>query len=236
MNPDWQWVFWSDEDNRELIKDAYPWFLPYYDSYEHPIQRADAVRYFYMHHYGGIYLDLDMIPLKPIEELLLKVHNCEVQSLVHSSRPQVVLFEEYPNNFSVGSSLYNAIMVSEKESSFWLHTHYMLENRFRKQGDSPKSDFIFETTGPRLLKASFMGYLNSCSVQNVIVLPYFYSNPCALPDREDNSKRIIFDKMLTRPSFMRSEPVVPWHSLPQDFKKLNLPNSYFIHDSHGTWR
>ncbi|KAG1755586.1 glycosyltransferase family 32 protein [Suillus lakei] len=39
---------------------TYPWFLDTYDDYEFTIQRADAIRYFILYHYGGIYLDLDI--------------------------------------------------------------------------------------------------------------------------------------------------------------------------------
>ena len=37
----------------------YPWFLETFDNYQFPIQRADAIRYFVLAHYGGIYIDLD---------------------------------------------------------------------------------------------------------------------------------------------------------------------------------
>ena len=30
-----------------------------FDGYPYPIQRADAIRYFVLHHFGGIYIDLD---------------------------------------------------------------------------------------------------------------------------------------------------------------------------------
>jgi len=30
-----------------------------FDGYKHPIQRADAIRYFVLSHYGGVYIDLD---------------------------------------------------------------------------------------------------------------------------------------------------------------------------------
>ena len=59
-HPEWTYMFWSDHDNRELIKRVDPEFLPSYDAYKYPIQRADAVRYYILKHYGGIYVDLDM--------------------------------------------------------------------------------------------------------------------------------------------------------------------------------
>jgi len=61
-HPEFEYKFWSDADNRALVAKEYPWFLPTYDAYTHPIQRADAARYFAVHHYGGIYVDLDIVP------------------------------------------------------------------------------------------------------------------------------------------------------------------------------
>ncbi len=45
--------------SRELIATEYPWFLNTFDNYSEPIQRADAIRYFVLAHFGGVYLDLD---------------------------------------------------------------------------------------------------------------------------------------------------------------------------------
>lgn len=50
---------WTDAKSRELIATEYPWFLNTFDNYTQPIQRADAIRYFVLAHFGGIYLDLD---------------------------------------------------------------------------------------------------------------------------------------------------------------------------------
>jgi len=69
-HPDWQYEFWSDERNRKLIEEHYPWFLEQYDSYPTPIQRSDAIRYFILHHHGGIYADLDIISSRNLEQLL----------------------------------------------------------------------------------------------------------------------------------------------------------------------
>ena len=45
---------------RDFIAKEYNWFLETYDAYPYPIQRADALRYFVVYHYGGIYADLDL--------------------------------------------------------------------------------------------------------------------------------------------------------------------------------
>ncbi|WAR63846.1 hypothetical protein PtB15_16B5 [Puccinia triticina] len=66
----WEYMLWTDKSGRELIEREYLWFLPIYDGYRYPIQRADAVRYFILHHYGGVYMDLDIGCIRPMDSLL----------------------------------------------------------------------------------------------------------------------------------------------------------------------
>ena len=70
INPDWEYKLWSDEDNRNLVRDHYPEYLELYDSYERPIAKADIIRFFYMHKFGGLYVDLDFKCLKPFDEII----------------------------------------------------------------------------------------------------------------------------------------------------------------------
>ena len=53
MNPDFEWVLWTDEDNRRLVKKYAPQFLAKYDRLKSEIYRADAVRNLYMFVFGG---------------------------------------------------------------------------------------------------------------------------------------------------------------------------------------
>ncbi|KAM0747596.1 hypothetical protein T439DRAFT_328822 [Meredithblackwellia eburnea MCA 4105] len=60
MHPDYEYLLWTDISSRSFIATHYPSFLPTFDSYRYPIQRADAIRYFVLHHFGGVYMDLDV--------------------------------------------------------------------------------------------------------------------------------------------------------------------------------
>ncbi|KAH7929413.1 glycosyltransferase family 32 protein [Leucogyrophana mollusca] len=71
MMSDYEYMLWTDASSREFIAERYPWFLDTFDDYEFPIQRADAIRYFVLHHFGGIYLDLDVGCLRPLDPLLI---------------------------------------------------------------------------------------------------------------------------------------------------------------------
>ena len=63
-------MLWTDEENRNFVSTFYPWFLKTYDELPLNIHRIDAVRYMYLHHYGGVYVDLDFESLRPIDEYL----------------------------------------------------------------------------------------------------------------------------------------------------------------------
>lgn len=69
-NVGWEYRLWTDVSSREFIRDEYPWFLNTYNGYRFPVQRTDAVRYFLIRHFGGIYLDLDNGCLENLEALL----------------------------------------------------------------------------------------------------------------------------------------------------------------------
>ena len=59
-HPEYVYKLWTDQDGLNFLQQEYPWFLNTYLSYPHSIQRVDALRYFILHTYGGIYLDLDV--------------------------------------------------------------------------------------------------------------------------------------------------------------------------------
>jgi hypothetical protein len=98
-------MLWTDASSREFIAKHYSWFLDNFDAYPYPIQRADAIRYFVLHYYGGVYLDLDVGCLRPLDPLL-----------VH----QVIL----PKTIPVGVS--NDIMFAGKGHPFLAQTIHNL--------------------------------------------------------------------------------------------------------------
>ena len=69
-NPEWSTKLWTDDDNENFIKKHYDYFYDTYLNYSSNIQRADAMRYFYLYHFGGLYVDLDFECLGNIEPLL----------------------------------------------------------------------------------------------------------------------------------------------------------------------
>lgn len=69
-SPRSEYILWTDQSSRDFIEQHYPWFLDTFDGYRWPIQRADAIRYFVLYHYGGVYFDLDVGCLRRFDPLL----------------------------------------------------------------------------------------------------------------------------------------------------------------------
>lgn len=93
-NPGFTVNVWNATSARDLLEDHYSWFLPTYDNYRHPIQRVDAIKYFLLWHYGGIYIDMDMTcrralnPLLPFPAWLPKASPLGVNNDLMAARPR----------------------------------------------------------------------------------------------------------------------------------------------------
>ncbi|XPS78147.1 hypothetical protein M3J09_010164 [Ascochyta lentis] len=70
FNPSYEIRIWNETEAQSFIEEEYPWFLPTYNTYKHPIQRVDALKYFALYHYGGVYMDLDIACRRPLDPLL----------------------------------------------------------------------------------------------------------------------------------------------------------------------
>jgi len=101
LHPHYTYKFWSDADNRLLIQQHYAWFLSTYDAYPTPIQRADAARYFAILHYGGIYADMDIVPIRNVDSLL------NILNLPQHVTKEMIVAETY--NLGLTNALFAAV-------------------------------------------------------------------------------------------------------------------------------
>ena len=138
LHPDWEYRLWTDEENRDLIKKEYPWFLETYDGYPEGIYRADAARYFILYHCGGLYADLDFQALKNVEPLL-EGHDI-VLSYVGRNKRAV-------------HALSNAIMASSRKASLWPMVFREMKKKKRKTSS------VDIATGAMMFKGVVMRYL-----------------------------------------------------------------------------
>lgn len=148
--PDWEHRLWLDEDNRNLVKEHYPWFLSTYDSYDQNIKRVDAARLFMMHRHGGVYADTDVEAVRDPSPLFAGRHDLIffAQSSIRcgrAARVQVPQGEE-----SVGA-IPNALMASVPGHPFWIYLASKLVSA-RREG------LVMWATGPSRLTEALAQY------------------------------------------------------------------------------
>jgi mannosyltransferase OCH1-like enzyme len=148
MNPDFEYVLWDDFDNRRFIETYHSWFLPIYDSYPREIYRADAVRYFFLYQFGGLYADMDTECLRPVAPLF---------------KSGDVWLGRMGNDPDFPHSIPNAIMASRPLQEFWLLVIHLLVEKAKALGvpaamvgKGPEA-----MTGPILLKNAYDAYTSS---------------------------------------------------------------------------
>lgn len=152
--PSWKHILWTDEDNLQLVRDYFPWFLPRYQALPHNIMRADAVRYMYMYVYGGVYADLDTECLKPFTHLLRNY------SIVMGAMDGGAIL---PEGHTQNSFLYSA-----PGHPFWLQ---LLKYIYRHSNEG-RPEAI---TGPNALMECIRAYRQRCKSLIKVYAPHYFN-------------------------------------------------------------
>eukprot|EP00834_Sanchytrium_tribonematis_P004381 NODE_212_length_12593_cov_0.662638.p6 type:complete len:296 gc:universal NODE_212_length_12593_cov_0.662638:9952-10839(+) len=149
-HPHWEHHLWTDLENRQLVKDEYPWLLHFYDNLPKHIQRVDIVRYLYLHKYGGVYADLDFECLKAIDPLLENGN---------------VVLGKISDDDDWLHNIPNAFMASKPNHDFWLFVIHLSISRM-------SLNFITEdVTGPILIRDAYKLYEEYKSGEIVLLEP-----------------------------------------------------------------
>ncbi len=156
-HPDWEYKLWTDEDIPALKL----YNQKYYDLSTNFGAKADILRYELLYRYGGIYLDVDFICLKPLDVLLQ-------YDLWAAIMP-------VGNRGGVGNSTIGCVP-----------GHPIMEDAILTLGESyntyKKTKYIVEMVGPRHFQRSFMKFADS-QTMNIIALPASFFFPISIKDR-----------------------------------------------------
>lgn len=167
LNPHANFLFFTDEDIVEFVRERCP---EYYDTFvglKYKIQQLDFFRYLAVYYYGGVYLDLDMDICRSFDDL----------DLSRCSFPVETLGLKNPN-FLVG----NYAFYSPKGDPFLKH---IIENIVRPviadeeiekaqigHCDPPEQVYVYFTTGPELVTRSYRTFADPASVGLLEPAPY----------------------------------------------------------------
>jgi mannosyltransferase OCH1-like enzyme len=117
-----------------------------YKKYPYIIQKCDAVRYFILHRYGGLYVDMDYFCNKSWTEILNKYNGD-------------IYFVQTPNNTGFDKiHISNSLMYSKAGHIFWNRLFIELEIKKEVPYYYSKHLVIMFTTGPGILNRFFNIY------------------------------------------------------------------------------
>jgi mannosyltransferase OCH1-like enzyme len=151
-NPDgWTYVLWDEKMAMELLESEYSWFVPYFTTYKNPICKVDAIRYFILHRYGGVYMDQDLLLHKSIEPALMGhevvlVKGSFVSNVLNINQKNVELYDQDKINVN------NYFLAAVSGHPFFEHVIYQLVG-FHQAWYHIKGSAIsvLKVTGPKFL-------------------------------------------------------------------------------------
>ena len=156
-NPGYEIRFWTRDDIDDL------WNMPPLARFKPLlskmliIEQCDMSRYAIMFAYGGIYADLNVQCLKPLDPIM------QTERLVLVKEPDV-------QSTIVGCNdpmLTNAFMASSPGDSFWLQLMARIETYYVDVFQSKKKDYVMINTGPVILWKHAKDILGADRLSNI---------------------------------------------------------------------
>ena len=148
----YEYRLWDKKSCDRLMK-KYPEFLDLYKSVKYPIMKVDIVRFVILHYYGGLYLDLDVVPgkIKRLEKNKFVVaennfnKNLNPRDNIKNVDYQIEIVQSYPcNNILMDYLRYVKTQIKEKDEI--------------KIYDTWKVRYVLQTTGPNSFSRFLKNY------------------------------------------------------------------------------
>ncbi|HEX2870729.1 MAG TPA: glycosyltransferase [Polyangiaceae bacterium] len=140
LHPDFEYRLWTDAQNDAFVRAEFPELYALYRSFSREIYRADLVRCLYLLRFGGVYVDLDVEPLRPLHGFLAECGEC-----VLGAEPQAHARKRQGK----ATLACNAIMASAPGHPFWRRMLQEIAQRAALGGDP------VGVTGPLALDAAY---------------------------------------------------------------------------------
>lgn len=134
-NPSWDYKFWNNEDCENLVKNDYPYFYPVWSKLKPSIKKWDAIRSIFLHKYGGLYSDVDVLFYKNLNPIIPDNYKLIFRSPIKINK-----------NFDI---IKNHFMASRPKLNFWInHLKFIASFKPGKNQVKPdaRSDFEMNIT------------------------------------------------------------------------------------------
>jgi mannosyltransferase OCH1-like enzyme len=165
-NPDFKYMFFTDEDIDYFIKKHYPEYYSTYLKLPIIIQKIDFFRYIAIYHYGGFYFDLDITGLAPIKELLHYDCIFPIDENISHKRCELDRLKKYCDKgqfFLLGQYAFGAKPKNNFIKKLIDIIHINVDN-YIKNVDRKSLDYVYKSTGPDFVTDVYMDYKHKDTV------------------------------------------------------------------------
>ena len=144
LNHEYTHILWTDEMLYNFIWNKYSWFYTVFIRYRYNIQRVDVTRYFLLYHYGGVYLDLDLICKSSLRSIFKGMNATQTTFLAAAKVDGVT----------------NSFMASVPRSEFFKHVIYELPVNVHGKFELFRHTTIIFSTGPQFVSHCWRTFKN----------------------------------------------------------------------------
>ncbi len=150
---DIKYMLHTDETCKELL-DKYPEHLNFYNNLRYPTQKCDFIRYLIIYEYGGLYLDMDISPLRDLND-------------VWETETFLVCWDCDKN------TPYTAVIGGIKNSSFFKEVIEHFYESYEKKKDMDyykkwKGKFVYQTSAHHMMKRVLKKQKDKIKLWNVM--------------------------------------------------------------------
>lgn len=161
MHPDYQHLFFEEKDIAQFFQTNYPQYYTTYQRLPVFIQKLDFFRYLAIYHYGGFYFDVDIQPLRPLDDAVRNHQTVfPIDEYIPDCNPRFKPICERNMHFLLGQYAFGAIP-KHPFLKFLVDTiHQNLDlyvNLYRKSGNN--EIYVYRTTGPDFVSYVYANYV-----------------------------------------------------------------------------
>jgi mannosyltransferase OCH1-like enzyme len=170
-NPDYEYLFFTDDDIEKFLQKDYPEYYETFLKLPVFIQKIDFFRYIAIYHYGGFYFDLDIECFKPFDDLLKYDSVFPIDTHIGGSlcfNPRFTSYCDNGKNFFVGQYSFGAKAKNEFIKILIDNIHNNIDvilEGYDKLQDKNNLDFVYITTGPDYVTKLYYEYPKNDSIK-----------------------------------------------------------------------
>jgi len=170
-NPDYEYMFFKDDQIDEFLKTHYPHYYETFQRLPMNIQKMDFFRYVALYHFGGFYFDLDITALEPLDELLKNDCVFPIDEIIHKNMCSTKRFNNFCRNrleFLLGQYGFGCSQKNKFIKVLVDGIHNNIDS-YVKNYVANSEDYVYITTGPDYVTNMYMTYKNN---HDITILHY----------------------------------------------------------------